>query len=55
MKIKVIQKSYSEVMALPRAQHFYPRKQSMAMRLLVKAVSAPDLMATHFSYDAHGM
>lgn len=55
MKIKVIQKSYSEVMALPRAQHFYPRKQSMAMRLLVKAASAPDLMATHFTYDAHGM
>ena len=55
MKIKVIEKSYAEVMQLERPKHRKPIKPNIFFRTLLKLVSLPDLMATHFSYEKIGM
>ena len=55
MKIKVREKSYEEVLALPHAPHKKPLKQNLFWRVLLKAVSAPDLFATHFKCKRIGM
>ncbi len=55
MRIKIKEKSYSEVSSLPRARQFKPWKQLFVMRLLLKIVSLPDLLATRFSYRKIGM
>ena len=49
MKIKVIDKSYDEVMAIPRRKHKKPIKPSMLFRTLLKLVSAPELKKVNFS------
>ena len=49
MKTKTAQKSYDEVMALPRTKHKKPEKTNIFFRTLLRLVSIPDLMATHFS------
>ncbi len=55
MKIKVIDKSYNEVMALKREKHKRPIKPSVFFRWLMKTVSLPDLSKTHFKYEKVGM
>ena len=55
MKIKIKNKSYEEVLALPAHHHKKPLKQNIFWRTLLRIVSAPDLMATHFKYERIGM
>jgi len=55
MKIKIKQKSYDEVLALPPAAHKKPRRQSLFWRTLLRAVATPDLAATHFRCEKIGM
>lgn len=55
MKIKVTDRSYEEVMALPREKRKKPLKPSFFFRTLLKVTSVADLKATHFSYTTEGM
>lgn len=55
MKIKTKEKSYAEVLALPREAHKKPMRQFKLFRVLLKLVSRFDLMATHFTYEKIGM
>lgn len=55
MKIRTREKSYEEVMALPREKHRNPMRQTGAIRLLLKAVSSFDLRAVDFSCEKTGM
>ena len=55
MKIKVTDKSYEDVMALPRAEHRKPLKPSIFFRTLLKRISAADLKATNFHCRSIGM
>ena len=55
MKIKVTDKSYEEVMALPREEHRKPLKPSIFFRTLLKLLSAADLKATNFHCRRIGM
>ena len=55
MKIKVAHKTYQQVQSLPRPAHRRPIHPSMLLRLLIQALSLPDMLATHFSFDLHGM
>lgn len=55
MKTKVINKSYSEVIAIPRDKHEKPIKPNIFFRTLLKLVSLPDIIATGFSCKKIGM
>ena len=55
MKTKVYNKSYEEVMALPKKKHRKPKKPNMLFRTLLKVVSLPDLIATRFKCNRIGM
>ena len=55
MKIKIVKKSYEDVMALPRETRQRPKKPSLLFRTLLRVVSAPDLWATHFRCRRIGM
>ena len=55
MKIRIIKKSYSDVIALPHAKRFIPKKPDVFFRSLLKLVSLPDLLATHFECKEIGM
>ncbi len=55
MKIKIINKSYSEVMSLPREEHRNPKKTNIFFRTLMKALSHLNLRKNHISYNEHGM
>lgn len=55
MKIKVTDKSYEQVMALPREEHRKPLKPSILFRALLKLLSAADLKATNFHCRSIGM
>ena len=55
MKIKVTDKSYEEVMALPREEHRKPLKPSIFFRTLLKLLSSADLKATNFQCRSIGM
>ena len=55
MKIKVVGKSYEDVLALPTPEHKKPLKPSILFRTLLKILSASDLKATHFQYRAINM
>ncbi|MBP3369761.1 MAG: 1-acyl-sn-glycerol-3-phosphate acyltransferase [Clostridia bacterium] len=48
MNIKIIKKSYREVSNLPAEKPFKPKKPNVFFRTLLKLVSLPDLLATHF-------
>jgi len=50
MKIKVISKSYDEVMTLPRPAHKKPKKPNIFFRTLERVLSAPDLCKVGFKY-----
>ena len=55
MKIKVKEKSFSEIAALSPYQRKKPKYQNLFWRTLLRIVSAPDLRATHFSCERVGM
>ena len=55
MKIKVTDKSYEQVMALPREEHRKPLKPSIFFRTLLKLLSSADLKATNFHCRSIGM
>lgn len=55
MKIKVKAMPYQKVVNLPREKHIKPLKQPFIMRLLLKIVSLPDLLVTHFKCRRIGM
>ena len=55
MKIKVIEKSYEQVMALPQPKHEKPRRMGMFWRVLIKLLSATNLMRYHVKYEEDGM
>ena len=45
MKIKVINKKYEEVLALPKAKRFKPMKQHLFFRIILRIASSFDLWA----------
>ena len=55
MKIKVKEKSFSEIAALSPYQRKKPKFQNIFWRTLLRIVSAPDLRATHFTCERVGM
>ena len=55
MKIKVIDKKYSEVLAIERKKHKKPRRPDVFFRTLLKLVSLPDLIKTRFKCKRIGM
>ena len=55
MKIRTEEKSYEEVLALPREKHLNPMRQTDVIRLLLKAVSFFDLRAVGFTFEKIGM
>ncbi len=55
MKLQTKRLSYDEVMALPRPKRENPMKPSMFFRTLIRVLSIPTLMKTHFSYTAERM
>ncbi len=55
MKIKIIEKSYEDVMALPTPEHQKPKKINLFFRTLVKLLSKLNLWKYHIRYDEQGM
>ena len=55
MKIKIKEKSFSEIAALPPYKRKKPKRQRLFWRTLLRIVSAPDLRATHFTCERIGM
>ena len=55
MKIKVVKKSYDEVMAIKPAHHKRPIRPSLFFRTLMKLVSMGDMRRTHFTHMKIGM
>ena len=58
MKIKVINRPYKQVIEEYNAKkhsHIKPKKPSLFFRTLMRLVSIPDLLATHFEFKKIGM
>lgn len=55
MKTKVIDKKHSEVLAIERKKHKKPHRPDIFFRTLLKLVSLPDLIKTHFKCKRVGM
>ena len=55
MKIKVVDRTYEQALALPPQVHKKPKKPSLLFRTVLRAVSAPDLLSTHFHCEKIGM
>lgn len=55
LKIKIKEHKYEDVRDLPMPMHREPHKQSFFFRLLLRLVSLPDILATHFSCTRVGM
>ena len=55
MKIKVKDRSFAEVEAMPGFKYEKPVKQNAFLRWVMKILSAGELRATHFSYRKIGM
>ena len=51
MKIKTVQKSYSQVMALPRPKHLKPGRPWFILRALIRLLALPDMLSTSFKYN----
>ena len=49
MKIKVVDMTYEQALAQPPQVHKKPKNPSLLFRTVLRAVSAPDLLATHFT------
>ncbi|MCQ2439582.1 MAG: 1-acyl-sn-glycerol-3-phosphate acyltransferase [Oscillospiraceae bacterium] len=55
MKIRCRELDYEQVLSLPPMEHTPPRKQSMLVRRLLRALSLPELKKQHFSCEYVGM
>ncbi len=58
MKIKAIKNTYGEALAEHRAnnkKHIKPKRPNLLFRSILKLVSLPDLVATHFKCEKIGM
>lgn len=55
MKIKVCEKSYDEVMAIPALPHSKPVRQALFFRWLMKFLSASELKKVNFFCEKKGM
>ena len=55
MKIMVTDKSYKEVISLPKEKHINPVKQRVFWRWLLKLLSVGELKAVDFSYTTQGI
>ncbi len=55
MKIKVANKSYEDVMALPKEKHKKPKKINWFFRNVIRLVSIPDIKKHHFKCERVGM
>lgn len=55
MKIKLVEKSYNEVMALPPEAHKLPKKPNIFWRTIMKLAGLPDLIFTRFRCEKVGM
>ncbi len=55
MKIKLVEKSYDEVMALPPEAHKLPKKPNIFWRTIMKLAGLPDLLFTRFKCEKVGM
>ena len=55
MKIKIKEKAYEEVLALPVERHRSPVRPMWMFRFLLKILSLPDLRVTHFEHREIGM
>lgn len=55
MKIKVTDKSFEEVMSMPRAPHRKPHLQGFFWRKLIGMLARKELKETNFSYTMNGM
>lgn len=55
MKIRVRNKSYEDVLALPKEKHYKPMRQHIIFRFLLKILSFTDLWATKFHCEKIGM
>ncbi len=55
MKIKITDKTYNEVLAIPQKKHKKPKRPNIFFRSVLKLVSLPDLFATHFKCERIGM
>ena len=55
MKIKTLTKSYDEAMAIQPPKHFKPQKTNLFWQTLIKIISAPALISSHFTYKKVGM
>lgn len=55
MKIRVVNKRYEDVLAMPKMKHYKPMKQHILFRWLLKALSYFDLRATDFKCNKIGM
>ncbi len=55
MKIKTREMDYEEVLSLPPERHIPPKRPSLPLRTLLKALSGPELRKVHFSLETEGM
>lgn len=55
MKIKVRNKTYDEVMALPRPKHKLPKKPNILFRTLLRVLSTPAVLSRHVKFNKVGM
>ena len=55
MKTKIYNKSYAEVMAMPREKRVKPIKPNILFRTLMRVASLPDIIKTRFKYNKIGM
>ena len=55
MKIKLVEKTYNEVMSLEKKKHVKPIKPNIFWRTLMKLVALPDMIATSFKWKRVGM
>lgn len=55
MKIKKRDLPYAQVIQLPKTKHKKPRRPSLLLHGLIRALSVPELLATRFSVNRIGM
>lgn len=55
MKIRIKDKSFDYVKALPKEKHLKPKKPNILFRTLIRTLSAPELISVGFRYNESGM
>ena len=51
MKIKTQNKTFEQVMALPRPKHKKPMRPWFLLQTLIRILSIPDMIATRFTFN----